>query len=123
MQLGKDLYKALILRYEHAIADAKARLKIVTITDTATIYDGIKEDFFLDALKGKMKFLSNDNQSLYLYLNNLDPPYRKEVHLFTDMQSTLFNNKGKLKGEWEIFIHAIMNIRTYLNFSVYMKGV
>ena len=28
MQLGKDLYKALILRYEHAIADAKARLKI-----------------------------------------------------------------------------------------------
>ena len=28
MQLGKDLYKALMLRYEYAIADARARLKI-----------------------------------------------------------------------------------------------
>jgi len=28
MQLGKDLYKALLKRYEHEIADATARLKI-----------------------------------------------------------------------------------------------
>tara|TARA_R100000908_G_C3708353_1_gene115972 strand:+ start:226 stop:456 length:231 start_codon:yes stop_codon:yes gene_type:complete len=28
MQLGTDLYKALMLRYKHVIADAKVRLKI-----------------------------------------------------------------------------------------------
>ena len=102
----RDFY-SLKIRQVLETLPSKSRLKVITISDTANVYDGLKESFSIDDLKGKMKFTSNKNQLLSTYLKSLDTPFKKEIHIFTDMQSTLFEEKIEMENQSDLFIHRI----------------
>ena len=104
----REFYSAKIKKILDTLPE-KARLKIVTTSDTLSAYDGIKEDFLLSDLRGKMKSSSSQNNLLSLYLKKLNFSYAKELHFLTDMQvgSIIGLEKNKLNRGWNIFIHKI----------------
>ena len=84
----------------------KSKINILSISDTLSLYSGLKEDFSFDYLMGRMKNIKNDYSKLTSYVKNIPSTYNKELHIITDYQSSSFNNMTSNPLEdWEVFIH------------------
>ncbi len=83
-------------------------VNIVSLTDTATLYKGLVENYSEEKILSKMKNTYSNYSLLSAYLNKSNEQLNKEVHIFSDLQKSSFhkNQENQLK-DWNVFVHDI----------------
>ena len=66
-------------------------VNIVSLTDTATLYKGLVENYSEEKILSKMKNTYSNYSLLSAYLNKSNEQLNKEVHIFSDLQKSSFH--------------------------------
>ena len=87
---------------------ANSIVNIVSLSDTATLYNGLAENYSDQQIVNKMKNTYSNYSLLSGYLNKPNQHLNKEVHIFSDFQKSSFKDHqlNQLKG-WNVFLHDV----------------
>ena len=84
-----------------------SELRIVSLTDTLTLYMGMADKSSSTKISGKMK-KTYANYSLFnQYIKKFKNRYNKEVHIFSDLEMSSFPQEEEegIAVDWNTFIH------------------
>ena len=83
-----------------------SELRIVSISDTSTLYMGMADKYTSAKIPGMMKYSSADYSFLNKYINKYNDRYNKEIHILSDLESSSFPKEVKnISDDWNVIIH------------------
>ena len=83
-----------------------SELRIVSLSDTSTLYMGMADRYSSAKIAGKMKNTYADYSQLSSYVSKYKNRYNKELHILSDLEMSSFSKEGKsISSDWNVLIH------------------
>ena len=105
-----DFYSKDISKILNTLPD-NSKVEIISLSDTTKIYQGLSQSFSPSLLNGTMKQSTSSLSSLNHYMDSIKNEFNKELHLLSDLDTSLFlTQKKQITNDWNVFIHDIDKI-------------